>query len=172
MTNPEFRFLIQPLEKFHDRAAFLCGDGALDNYFAKVAGQDAKSKASAVFVLVEKNNFERVVGFYTLSSAIILAETLPRDLARKLPKYPNLPATLLGRLAVSKDFQGQNLGEILLVDALKRSFLQSHQIGSIAVTVDAKNERARLFYEKHDFIRFIDQPFRLFIPMKKIETWF
>ena len=87
MTNPEFRFQIQPLEKFHDRAAFLCGDGALDNYFARVAGQDAKLKASAVFVLVEKNNFERVIGFYTLSSAIILAETLPQTW---LESYPSI----------------------------------------------------------------------------------
>ena len=93
---------------------------------------------------------------------------LPPQTAARLPRYPLVPATLLGRLAVDRNHQGRKLGEFLLVNALRRSLAQSDEIGSVAVIVDAIDDRARSFYEHFQFIPFADQPRRLFLPMESI----
>lgn len=87
-----------------------------------------------------------------------------------LPKYPLLPATLLGRLAIDQSYQKQGWGDCLLMDALYRSYL--NEIASIAVVVDALDEGAVSFYEHYQFIRFPERPHRLFLPMKTIQTLF
>jgi predicted GNAT family N-acyltransferase len=97
---------------------------------------------------------------------------LPLEVAKKLPRYPTVSVTLLGRLAVSVAFQGQRLGEILLLDALKRALLRSREVASAAVVVDAKDENARNFYLRHDFILLSAQPNRLFFLIKSIEKLF
>nr|WP_254445241.1 GNAT family N-acetyltransferase [Anabaena sp. UHCC 0204] len=84
----------------------------------------------------------------------------------KLPKYPQLPATLLGRLAVDKNHRQKGLGEMLLMDALYRSF--HNEIATIAVVVDAKDDKARSFYEHYQFIGFPDYSHRLFLMMETI----
>ena len=77
---------------------------------------------------------KNVLGYYTLSSFGINLADLPEETAKKLPRYPLVPATLLGRLAVDKDHQGKGLGEFLLMDALHRSLDQADVIGSAAVS--------------------------------------
>ena len=97
---------------------------------------------------------------------------LPASAAKKLPRYPSVPATLLGRLAVSEQFRGQGVDELLLLDALKRALLNTREVASAVVVVDAKDERARKFYLRHDFIPLVSQPNRLFYPVKTIERLF
>ena len=97
------------------------------------------------------------------------ASALPVAAARKLPRYPKLPATLLGRLAVTQHHQGRGLGEHLLIDALRRSLDATVNVGSVAVVVDPIDDRARAFYEKHEFMALADQPNRLFLPMGTIQ---
>jgi predicted ATPase len=80
--------------------------------------------------------------------------------------------TLIGRLAVDRDFAGQGFGTLLLMDALHRSLEQSQHMGAIAVVVDAKDNQARSFYERHDFKRLLDHEYRLYLPMKTIEQLF
>jgi predicted GNAT family N-acyltransferase len=111
-----------------------------------------------------------VAGYYTLSQAGINLVDLPIEITKKLPKYPVVPATLLGRLAVDKKYQGKGLGEILLMDALQKSL--QNEIASMAVVVDAKDDNARSFYEHYQFIRFPDYPNRLFLPMTTIAKMF
>lgn len=168
--QPEIQFRIEPLEDRHDRAAFSCGVEPLDNYLRRQAGQDLRKRVAAVFVATPDTR--TVAGFYTLSAHLVNVGDLPAETARKLPRYPNLPATLLGRLAVSRDFRGQRLGEFLLMDALRRSLIHSAQVASVAVVVDAKDEAARAFYEHYGFIGLPDQPNRLFCPMKTIAELF
>ncbi|NJO94179.1 MAG: GNAT family N-acetyltransferase, partial [Hydrococcus sp. RM1_1_31] len=103
------------------------------------------------------------------ATSINLAE-LPSKLTRKLPKYPRLPATLLGRLAVDFRYRGLGLGTFLLLDALYKSF--NAEIASMAVVVDAISERAKAFYEYHQFIPFYEQPARLYLPMATIAEMF
>jgi predicted GNAT family N-acyltransferase len=92
--------------------------------------------------------------------------------ARKLPKYPVVPATLLGRLATEQNYRGLGLGEHLLMDTLHRAFIATSQIASYAVVVDPKDDSAKAFYKKYDFTQFHDHPNRLFLPMNKIRTLF
>lgn len=160
-----------PLSPDYDRSTFHCGEISLDNYLKKYAGQDLKRKEAAVFISVRD---EKIIGFYTLSALQINSADIPEKVLKKLrlSSYPQKPATLLGRLAVDKHFQRQQLGKILLVDALKRSYYQSTQVGSIAVVVDALNHTAVSFYEKFGFIKFAEQHNRLFLPMKTIQRLF
>lgn len=161
---------IEPLGKGHHRAAFSCGSDALDNYLKTQASQDGAKHVAVCFVLTPDG--KTVAGFYTLSQYSVDLVKLPEDIAKKLPKYPEVPATLLGRLAVSETFRGQKLGEFLLLDALDRCLRQSSQVASVAVVVDAKDEAAQRFYEHFEFMSLPDTPGRLFLPMRTIEKLF
>jgi len=105
-------------------------------------------------------------GYYTLSATGVKLTEFPADITRKLPKYPLVPATLLGRLAVDKIHQGRGYGRFLLADALFRAVRS--EIASFAIIVDAKDEAARRFYERESFLPFPDQPLRLFRSMADI----
>lgn len=164
-------YSIEPLGKQHDRAAFSCGKEALDRYIKKQAGQDAKRHYAASFVLIEKGG-KNILGYYTLSSFGINLQDLPGEMVKKLPRYPIVPATLLGRLAVDKDHPGKGLGELLLMDALHRSLDQADVIGSTAVVVEAIEKQAFEFYKHYDFLAFPDCRDRLFLPMKTINKLF
>ena len=109
-----------------------------------------------------------VVGFYTLSATSFLLADLPDETAKKLPNYPQVPATLLGRLAIDSRYQGSGYGEIMLIDALRRVLQATTEVASFAVVVDAINDRARSFYEQYSFCAFPDQKLRMFLPMKTI----
>jgi len=132
--------------------------------------QDAEKYAAAPFVWVTADN--RIVGYYTLSSAIIDASHLAPDLVKQLkwPRYPELPATLIGRLASDLAFRGQGVGKVLLLDALHR--VCQSEIASLAALVDAKDDQARQFYLRYGFLTFPDRPNRLFLPRKTFETLF
>jgi len=160
-------WVAERLGKHHDRSTFTSGSASLDHYLRKRAGQDARRRFTAPFVVCAPGT-DRVVGYYTLSAISIDVGELPEDTARRLPGYPEVPAILLGRLAVDQAFRGQGLGGWLLVDALKRAYGQSDTVGAAAVVVDAKDEAAAAFYEHYGFQRFPDQPHRLFLPMKTI----
>ena len=160
-------YSIEPLGRHHDRAAFSCGKEALDRYIKEQAGQDAKRHYAAPFVLAEQGK-KLVLGYYTLSSFGVNLKDFPESTVRKLPRYPLVPATLLGRLAVDRKHHGKGLGELLLMDALHRSLDQADIIGSVAVIVEAMDREAWEFYRNFEFISFQDQKDRLFLPMKTI----
>ena len=62
-----------------------------------------------------------MAGDDTLASAsLVLATRLP-ETARKLSRYPTIPAVRLGRLAVDKAYRGQGLDGAMLADALARA---------------------------------------------------
>lgn len=163
---------IEPLGKKHDRAAFSCGNESLDRYIGQQASQDARRHVAAPFVAVAQAGDTRILGYYTLSAFAVDLGALPESTARKLPHYPLVPATLLGRLAINQGQQGRGLGEFLLMDALRRAHEQSSQIASAAVIVDAIDESAHRFYRHFDFIAFPDRTDRLFLPMQDIAALF
>jgi len=168
-SQPSFPYTFEPFGD-HDRASFSCGVSELDNYLHVQASQDARRKVAAPFVMLDQAR--RIIGYYTLSAYGIRMGELPPDLAKKLPKYPLLPATLLGRLAVSQEHQGQRLGQILLMDALHRSWKNTVEIGSVGVVAEAMDEAARKFYLHHEFLPLLEHPRKLFIAMKTIQTAF
>jgi ribosomal protein S18 acetylase RimI-like enzyme len=157
------------LNSSHNKENFVCGKPLLDAYLHKQAKQDVKRRLSACFILPDGNE---VKGYYTLSTASVERRLLPPEIIKKLPPaYNDLPAILLGRLAVSKNYQGQGLGEMILMDALKRSYFTSMQVGSMAVIVDPLDEEAVRFYKKYDFILLPDSG-KMFLPMATIAQLF
>ena len=151
----------------HNRTAFHCGAEPLDRYLKQQARQDADKRVAAPFVAVNPPD-TRVLGYYTLSASVLTLADLPDELVRKLQRYPRLPVTLLGRLAVDQSTKGQGLGEHLLMDALHRSLAHADQIAAMAVVVDAKDESAASFYRHFGFLTLQAQPSRLFVPMRLV----
>lgn len=162
-------YSIGQLSSRHDLKPFDCGATPLNRYLREQAGQDVRRKVSSVFVAEHKTG-RAVHGFYALSMSSVLLDRLPDSLARKMPRYPTLPAVRLGRLAVHVDARGIGLGVHLLMDAMARS-LQS-DIAWSAFLVDAKDENARSFYQKYGFQSLADDPLHLFLMRKTIEPLF
>lgn len=160
-------YCIEPLNNEHRKTIFSCGIEPLDRYLIQLAGQDARRHLSATYVLTAADS-KIILGYYTLSSSSIELSSLPEEMVKKLPRYPTLPATLLGRLAIDQKYQGEKLGELLLIDALKRSSKLSDEIALMAVIVEAKNEKARQFYLRFEFIQFSESKNQLFLPISTI----
>jgi len=165
------KYAIVPLERKHDRRTFSCGNVALDRYLHEQAGQDVRKRVATVFVLTEAHG-DAVIGYYTLTSGSVDLGEWPEALKKKLPLYPVVPVTLLGRLALDKRHQGKGLGEYLLMDALWRCSTVAKEIASLAIIVDAIDERARRFYEHYGFCAFPKQADRLFLHMQTIQEMF
>ncbi|MDF1761349.1 MAG: GNAT family N-acetyltransferase [Coxiellaceae bacterium] len=153
-------FTLSVLNKSHNRKLFNCGVDALNEYFCLRAGQEGRKKLSVCYVLNDEKK-QRVVGYYTLSSAVI-----------ELRDYPFLPATLLGRLAIDSQYKQQGYGELLLIDALKRTYHASLEVASLAVIVDAKDIKAEQFYTIYGFETLQAKSGRLFLSMKHVEKLF
>jgi GNAT superfamily N-acetyltransferase len=161
----ESPYVVEPLGRYHDRAAFLCGIPALDRYLTQQVSQDTKKGLAVAYVLRAAADMV-VRGYYTVNMSSIEVRELPDDLARHLP-YPAAPAALIGRIALHQQIHGLGLGGLLLSSALSRCLAASTSIGAMGVFVDAKNDAARAFYEHYGFIRLADDC-RLFIPMKTV----
>lgn len=163
--------MIKLLEKKHNRKDFDCGKELLNNYLKNQAGQDVKRKLSACFVFAEEET-NCIKGYYTLSNNSIPLHSFPEHIQNKIPKsYVSVPATLLGRLAIDVKVQGKGIGKILLIDALKRSYEISKEIGSFAVVVDPIDQEAEKFYKKYDFIKLPDSE-KMFIAIKTLKALF
>jgi GNAT superfamily N-acetyltransferase len=169
MSFPSFAHQIVQLGAKHNRADFHSGSEPLDRYLRERANQDFKRYVATPFVLYDADA-KRIAGYYTLAATGIQFDDLPAAMQKKLPRYPIVPAILLGRLAVDRRYQGQGLGAFLLVDALRRSLM--NEIVAAAVVVDAKDDAARSFYEYHNFVSLAEQPLRLFLPMTLIARQF
>ena len=159
---------IVPLARRHDRAAFSSGVEALDTYLRTRAGQDVRRRVARVFVCCETGS-DSILGYFTLSALSIDLSRLPEDKARRLPRHP-VPCALIGRLAVSGQAQGQGIGRMLLADAVKRSMAVSENIAIYALVVDAKDARAKRFYEAFGFASLGGQPDRLFLPLTSLSA--
>ena len=162
MTAPGLR--VEALSPQIDRSTFASGSEPLDNYFRHRVTQDIRRRVTACFVAVTPEG--RVAGYYTLASASLVLGELPPETARRLPRYPSIPAVRMGRLAVDQTFRGQGLGSALLADALARA--AHSEIAAFAMTVDAKDQAALAFYLHHGFISLPDSPMALFLPLATV----
>ena len=156
--------VIEPLGSHHNRAQFSRNEPALDTYLQHQASQDVRRRVAQVFVAVGDSP-ERIAGYYSLSAASFDKAELPIELAKRLPRYP-VPAAVLGRLAVDHRYQGRRIGESLLLDAARRVLRASAALAVYAIVVDAKNERARSFYERYGFRSFPNTRRRLFLTLE------
>jgi ribosomal protein S18 acetylase RimI-like enzyme len=155
-------FHIEALADTHDRESFSSGDQALDRYLQTQVAQDIRRRITNCFVAIEATSGS-LAGYYTMSASSIALPDLPPDIAKRLPRYPTIPAVRIGRLAVDQRYQGRGLGEALLINAVRRTL--DAPIGAFAMVVDAKHDMASAFYRRHGFISFANQPHALFLPL-------
>ena len=117
---------------------------------------------ASCFVAVETST-NRMAGYYTLAATSVPASDLPTEELKSLPRYPVLPAALIGRLAVDQRFHRKGLGSILLADAALR--VLDGDVKAFALVVEAKDENAVAFYRLHGFRSFTSRPLSLFLAL-------
>jgi GNAT superfamily N-acetyltransferase len=165
-----FPYVIEPLDvSRHDRAAFSCGESSLDNYIRSNARKDVQANVAACYIIRPQSEVSVIAGYYTLNACSVPLEGISAKVAKTARNYTVVPGMLIGRLAVDQHFQGQKLGQVLLLDALKNVWLVHYQVGVKLVIVDALHEQAAGFYAKYGFEALQDQPLRLYLPVATIE---
>ena len=142
MSSGSKEIRIRRLEPQDDRSGFRSGNIDLDRFFQRYAGQNQfRHHIGTTYVAVQG---DQIVGFTTVSSGELAAETVAKALRRRLPTYP-LPILRLARLAVDKRFQGHGIGRLLLRAMLELALEMRDRVGCIGVVVDAKLEAVDFF---------------------------
>lgn len=159
MTPP---LVIEPLSAAHDRLAFSCGVEALDRYLQVQAGQDVRRRVANCFVAVPERTTS-IAGYYTLAATSLALTDVAAEESRRLPRYPLLPAVLIGRLAVDRRYIGRALGSALVFDAITRALRAEPAV--FALVVDAKDEGTAGFYKHFGFAAFASRPMSFYLPM-------
>ena len=151
----------------HARSTFSSGNERIDRFFRETVSQDVKRGYAACYVLIDRHS-EKIAGFYTLSSHSIPLTEVSAEVARKLPRYPSIPAVLIGWLGRDQSFRGQRIGALLLADAIKR--VSAAPIGVHAICADAIDDFAADFYREHQFKPLGSGGPRFYLPMKTALT--
>jgi GNAT superfamily N-acetyltransferase len=156
-------WIIERLATRHDRKMFSCGVASLDDWLHRAASQYDRRNLARTYVAVQPDS-SRVFGYYAVSNHRVEFEALPADQAKGLPRI-DVPVVLLGRLAVDRSMQGQGLGSLLLIDALRRIVHVANEVGVRAVEVHAIDDHARNFYLHYGFVPLRDDLRHLFLPL-------
>ena len=157
---------IEKLRRDHDVEGFDCGQEPLNRFLARYALHNQQAEASQTYVAVAD---AEVVGFYTLVVAEVEFDDAPARLGKGLAKHP-IPLMLLARLAIAMTWQGKGLGAGLLKDAMLRTLQAAEIAGIRAMAVHAKDDAAKAFYERFDFIPSPSDPYHLFLLLKDIRA--
>jgi ribosomal protein S18 acetylase RimI-like enzyme len=161
VTGP---YVIEKLRD-HDRKSFTCGVAVLDRYFREQVTQDIRRRVTNCFVAIDTAGV--VAGYYTFAATSLAAGEMTADEIKRLPRYPLLPAALIGRLAIAEQHRGQGLGAALIVDAVSRTMRAEPAI--FALIVDAKDDAAIRFYMHLGFRPFVSRPMSLFFPVAEAQ---
>jgi len=153
-------------KQIHDRSGFDCGVESLNDWLQTKLSQYEKRDLARTYVIVTEHQ-NSIRGYYALSNHSVVFDAVTEDQSKGLPRM-DVPVVLIGRLAIDQSVQGQGLGEVLLIDALRRCQHVADEVGIRAVEVDAINESARQFYLKYGFVPLQDDPRHLFLPMSVI----
>jgi predicted GNAT family N-acyltransferase len=148
-----------PFDPELDTSTFSCGEASLDKWLFADAEIETKRGSARVWVWLDEKG--RVVAYYSLSASKVKRDDIPKSLGRGGPV--EVPAVLVGRLALDHSLRGQNLGEVLLADALTRIVDATRTVGARFVVIDALHERVAVFYERFGFRRL---PNRLLLVQK------
>ena len=154
---------IELLNRSHNRKGFDCGNLALNHFLQRIARQHIEKGISRTFVMVDGKEPSDITGFLTLSLCEVDANALP---ARWVNKYSSIiPGVRLARLAVITGHQGQGIGKILLIEAMRRASLVAENVGVVCLFVDAKDLSARAYYQRFGFETAEKFPLLLFLPL-------
>lgn len=157
---------IEKLRRDHHVDLFDCGQEALNRFLVRYAFHNQQAEASQTYVALVG---DEVVGFYTLVVAQVEFDDAPQRLGKGLAKHP-IPLMLLARLAVAASWQGKGLGSGLLKDAMLRTLQAADIAGIRAMAVHAKDEDARVFYERFGFVPAPSDPYHLFVLLKDVRA--
>jgi GNAT superfamily N-acetyltransferase len=155
---------VEKLRPAHSIEGFDCGREELNRYLLRYAWMNQQAGAAQTYVGLVG---EAVVGYYTLAVGQVARDAAPERLTRGLARHP-VPIMLLARLAVAVSAQGQGIGKALLRDAMQRTLQAADIAGIRAFAVHAKDEGARAFYERFDFIPSPVDPMHLFVLLKDV----
>jgi GNAT superfamily N-acetyltransferase len=157
----------ETIGRHHDRKAFDCGTPELNLYLERYARKNHESGGAKTFVAATADEPARILGYYSISPGAIEFARVPAVLTRKLGRY-EVPVFRLGRLAVSRDLQGQGLGADLLLAAGIRALAVAAEVGGTALAIDAKDAQAAKWYARFGAISLLDNPFQLVLPLATI----
>jgi GNAT superfamily N-acetyltransferase len=145
---------VERLGRQHQRRAFRSGRAELDDWFHRSAGQaDRRQNSARVWVLCdsEVEDGRQPLGFYALVAHAVTVAATPAELSRGLPPGYPIGAVLLARLALDEGRHGEGLGTRLLADAVRRIAAADEHVAVPLLVVDAIDEAAAAFYERHGF---------------------
>lgn len=164
----DFDWREEGISKQHNRDSFDCGNNQLNEFLKHHARKNHENNSAKTFLAID-NADGRILGFYSLSPVSIIHASVPSQVTKGLARH-DVPAFLLGRLAVDNSVQGKGLGGQLLLAAGRRCLNVASQVGGVAMVIDAKDEKVALWYENYGGIRLLDKPLTLMIPLKTIEV--
>ncbi len=157
----------------HDRSAFSCGFGPIDNFLKSSLSDQIKTGMVAAWIATAGDD-PAVLGFYTLGAMAVRADLGPKKWQRA--GVPDIPVIYIRVVAVREDMQGKGLGTALIVDAMRRCLWIADDIGASAIVLDVLNDdhfdRRWRFYEALGFQPLGDpqNSTRVFIPMSHVRA--
>ena len=155
---------VEKLRPEHDIGGFDCGREELNRYLQRFAWQNQRAGAAQTYLGFAG---KVVIGYYTLTVGHVTREEAPERLTKGLARHP-VPIMLLARLAVDHRWKGQGVGKALLKNAMLRTLQAADIAGIRAFAVHAKDEEARRFYLKFDFVPSLSDPMHLFVLLKDV----
>jgi len=155
------------LSKIHNRADFDCGNDRLNAYLKQTALQHIEKEPAKTNVPVDEQYGNSIPGFYTLPAHTVSPSHFPYTVSKKYPKSGTVPVILLGRLAISSEYQNKGLGKRLLAYVMKESLIVNGIIGGLALYVEAK-DTAVTYYKKIGFLPVPENNLHLYLPFSTI----
>ena len=155
---------IEKLQPHHAVGAFDCGQEALNRFLQKHALQNQHSGGAQTYVGLAD---DAVIGYYALAVGLVEQEQAPERMKKGLAKH-SIPIMLLARLAVDLHWQKRGVGAGLLKDAMLRTLQAADIAGIRALVVHAKDDAARTFYQRFDFLPSPTDPLHLFMLLKDV----
>jgi GNAT superfamily N-acetyltransferase len=136
------------LTREHTLDGFDCGEPALNDWLARRALGNQAATTSRTWVVIDEPT-GMIVAYYASSTASVMRAPAPRRIAQDQPA--DLPAILLGRMAVDSRHQGKGLGVAMLKHFMTKAIEVSENVGVRLVLVHAKDEQAKDFYQHYGF---------------------
>lgn len=158
--------IVELLDKRHNRDDFNCGNEALNQFLKQTARQHIQKGISRTFVLIDTEQPDIIISFFTLTLCEVRVEKLPPKFAKKYPS--KVAGVKLARLAVDKAYQRQGIGEIMMIEAMRRAVVVAENAGGIGLFVDAKDEAAKSYYNRYGFVSLEDAFLEMFLPLSTI----
>ncbi len=134
----------------HDTEDFYSGEETLDSWLRARALANMEASASRTYVVCPSGS-HKVIGYYAICMGQIFSQDVIGSMRRNMPRQ--IPAVILGRLAIDEKWQGHGLGKALLQDAVQRSARAAKEVSARLLIVHAISAKAEDFYAHYGFTR-------------------